>query len=132
VRILDTDACIEILRGNRQVIERRAAIIDEVATTWMTACELSYGAEKSRYRDKNAPLVTSFLATLPVLGLNLAAAEHFGRTKSQLESAGQRVADADLLIAAIAMAHGATLVTGNHRHYNRIPGLSLEDWIRAS
>jgi len=131
VRILDTDVCIEILRGNQQVIDRRANIIDEVATTWITACELSYGAEKSHYRDANAPLVTSFLATLPVVGLNLAAAEHFGRTKSQLESAGLRVADADLLIAAVAMAHGGTLVIGNRRHYDRITGLPLEDWIRG-
>ena len=130
MRILDTDVCIEILRGNQKVIERRAAIIDKVATTWITACELSYGAEKSRYRDANALLVTSFLATLPVLGLNLAAAEHFGRTKSQLESAGFRVADADLLIASIAMAHGGMLVTGNRRHYDRISGLPVEDWIR--
>ena len=131
MRILDTDVCIEILRGNQQVIERRAAIVDQAATTWITACELSYGAEKSRYRNANVPLVTSFLATLPVLGLNLAAAEHFGRTKSQLESAGQRVADADLLIAAVVMAHGGTLVTGNRRHYDRIAGLPIEDWIRG-
>ena len=131
MRILDTDVCIEILRGNQQVIERRAAIVDQVATTWITACELCYGAEKSRYRDANAPLVSSFLATLPLLGLNLAAAEHFGRTKSQLESAGLRVADADLLIAAIVMAQGGTLVTGNRRHYDRITGLPVEDWIRG-
>ena len=130
MRILDTDVCIEILRGNQKVIDRRAAIIDEVATTWITACELSYGAEKSRYRDANALLVTSFLATLPVLGLNLAAAEHFGRTKAQLESAGFRVADADLLIAAVAIASGGMLVTGNRRHYDRITRLSVEDWIR--
>lgn len=131
MRILDTDVCIEILRGNQQVIERRAGIIDEVATTWITACELSYGAEKSRYRDRNSPLVLSFLATLPVLGLNLVAAGHFGRTKAQLESAGLRIADAYLLIASVAMAHGAALVTGNRRHYDRISGLPLEDWIRG-
>lgn len=132
MRVLDTDVCIEILRGNRRVIERRAATVDEAATTWITACELSYGAEKSRFRETNAPLVTAFLATLPVLGLNLAAAEHFGRLKSKLETAGQRVADADLLIASIALAHGGMLVTGNRRHYNRIEALPIEDWIRDS
>ena len=63
--------------------------------------------------------------------LNLAAAEHFGRTKAQLESTGLRVADADLLIAAVTMAHGGTLVTGNLRHYDRITGLPLDDWIRG-
>lgn len=132
MRILDTDVCIEILRGNRQVIQRREAIVDETATTWITACELSYGAEKSRYRETNKPLVAAFLATLPVLVLSLPGAEHFGRIKTRLESTGQRVADADLLIASIALAHGATLVTGNRRHYERIEGLPIEDWIRDS
>lgn len=38
--------------------------------------------------------------------------------------------DADLLIAAVALSRGATLVTGNRRHYERIPGIVLEDWLR--
>lgn len=131
MRVLDTDSCIEILRGNQRVIDRRAGIIDEAATTWITACELSYGAEKSRHRDNNVGVVTAFLASLPVLGVDLAAAEHFGRIKSYLEKTGQRVADADLLIASITSAHGGTLVTGNRRHYERIAGLPIEDWIRG-
>jgi len=47
LRLLDTDVCIEILRGNSEVIERRREIVDEVATAPMTACELYYGAAKS-------------------------------------------------------------------------------------
>ena len=42
-----------------------------------------------------------------------------------------KLLDADLFIAAIALSHGATLVTGNHKHYERIPGLVGEDWLRA-
>ena len=41
-----------------------------------------------------------------------------------------RIADADLLIAAIALAHGASVVTGNRKHYERIESLRIEDWIR--
>lgn len=131
MKILDTDVCIEILRGNRQVIARRRESLDEVATSWITASELSYGAAKSRAPVKNQNLVIEFLATLPVVGLNLPAAELFGRHKAALERQGNRLADADLLIAAIAMAQGATLITGNVRHYERIPGLLIEDWIRG-
>ena len=40
------------------------------------------------------------------------------------------IVDADLLIAAITLANGASLVTGNRRHYKRIESLRIEDWIR--
>ena len=130
MKILDTDVCIEILRGNEKVVERRREVDDDIATTWITAAELAYGAEKSRASDRNLTLVTEFLGTLPILGLDLPSALGFGRCKARLERTGMRIADADLLIAAIALANGASLVTGNRRHYERIENLRIEDWIR--
>ena len=131
MKILDSDVCIEILRGNVKVIEKRRTVDDDVATTWVTASELAYGAEKSRDPEHNTTLVTEFLATLSVVGLNLPAALEFGRRKANLERAGMRLPDADLLIAAIALTHGASLITGNRKHYERIEGLRTEDWIRG-
>lgn len=131
MKILDSDVCIEILRGNVVVMEKRRTVDDDVATTWVTASELAYGARKSRAPEHNTTLVTEFLATLPVVGLNLPAALEFGRQKANLERTGMRIADADLLIAAIALAHGASVVTGNRKHYQRIEGLRTEDWIRG-
>jgi tRNA(fMet)-specific endonuclease VapC len=55
----------------------------------------------------------------------------FGRIKSVLERAGNILADADLMIASIALAQGASLVTANRRHYDRIEGLRIEYWIRG-
>lgn len=97
----------------------------------MTACEIAYGAAKSRAVKKNQTLATEFLATLPVVGLDLPAAERFGRLKAELECGGNILADADLMIAAITLAQDASLVTGNLRHYARIGGLRVEDWIRG-
>ncbi len=42
---------------------------------------------------------------------------------------GQRVAEPDLRVAAIALARDATLVTGNVRHFERVPGLRIENWL---
>lgn len=131
MKVLDTDTCIAILRGNEAVIERRAATDDEVVTTWVTVAELRYGAAKSVAPDKNHALVTKFLDTLPVLGLDAASAQIFGEAKALLEKRGERLADADLLIGAIAAARKATVVTGNKKHYARIPGVTLEDWMRG-
>ncbi len=129
MRLLDTDVCIEILRGNAQVLQRRRSTLDRVATTGITACELAYGAANSRAPEPNQTLVTEFLSTLPILDFTLAAALLFGHHKARLRASGMTVADADLMIAAIALAQGATLVTGNTPHYERFQGLRLENWI---
>lgn len=130
MRLLDTDTCIEILRGNDDVIDRRAHTDDVVATTWMTAAELHFGAARSGRAKANHRLVREFLDTLAVVGLDPGAAEEFGKLKARPESKGRKLADADLLIASTALASGAVLVTGNERHYKRIPGLRIENWIR--
>lgn len=131
MKVLDTDTCIGLLRGQTQVIDRRLAEADEVATTWVTASELFYGAAKSMKPDANGALVVRFLATLPVLGLDLASARVFGEVKARLANHGQIVADADLFIGSVALSRGATIVTGNRRHYDRLPGLVVEDWLRS-
>lgn len=130
MRILDTDVCVEILRGNRGVIRRREAVRDEIATTWVTAAELYYGAARSIAPEENALLARRFLTTLEILGVDQGTVERFGSLKASLEAEGRRLADFDLLIAAITLSLGAVLVTGNRRHYDRVPGLELEDWIR--
>lgn len=130
MRILDTDVCIEILRGNRQVIRRHRETADTVATTWVTAAELFYGASRSTAPDHNRHLTGRLLTILDIVGLDRPAVEKFGDLKFDLEAAGRRLADFDLLIAATALSHGAILVTGNRRHYDRVADLQLEDWIR--
>ena len=129
MRILDTDHCVEILRGNAAVVARRGEVADMVATTWVTAGELHFGAERSGRADTNRTVVAEFLATLPVLGPVAGMPEEFGSLKARLEASGRRLADADLWIAATALVDGAILVTGNERHYARVPGLRTENWI---
>jgi len=131
VRILDTDVCVKILRGNSGVISRRRETLDTVVTSWITVSELFYGAAKSVAPGDNQSLVEQLLETIDVVGLDPEAARRFGALKATLEADGQRLADADLLIASIALANDATLVTGNHRHYQRVPALAIEDWIRS-
>ncbi len=66
----------------------------------------------------------------PLCGLDESSVQVFGEAKAILERRGQRLADADLLIGAIAVVQRATVVTGNRRHYERIPGVTVENWIR--
>ena len=99
MKVLDTDTCVAILRGDSAVIERRRQTADRVATTWVTAGELFYGAAKSSDAFGSKSIVERFLETLPVLGPNLLASQFFGVLKADLESSGKRLADADLWMA---------------------------------
>jgi tRNA(fMet)-specific endonuclease VapC len=130
VKVLDTDVCVEILRGNPRVLQWRLHTSARVVTTWITACELEYGAAKSADPDQARSLVADLLSTLDILGLDRPAARQFGQHKAALRRAGGTLPDADLMIAAIALASGAELATGNLQHFRRFPELPLEDWIR--
>jgi tRNA(fMet)-specific endonuclease VapC len=55
----------------------------------------------------------------------VAVARVYGQIHAGLAAAGQTLADADLQIAATAIHHGLEMVTGNLRHFERIPGLRL-------
>jgi tRNA(fMet)-specific endonuclease VapC len=63
-----------------------------------------------------------------VLPLDTPALDRAANLYHHLKSTGMRLEDADILIAGIALANDATLVTHNTRHFARVRGLKLEDW----
>lgn len=88
-----------VLRGRREVLEQHAGELDPVATTWVTASELFYGAAKSAKPDATAALVIRLLDTLPVLAPDLASARLFGEA--------MRFVDPSLIDANRALAEAA-------------------------
>ena len=127
--ILDTDVCIHILRGNFSVIEQRQKYSGQAAVSFMTAAELFYGAEKSANPVKNRTLVDQFLLSVATVESDRNIVRRFGSLKAALERDGLPLADADLLIAATVLERADLLVTGNTKHFSRIEGLSLVNWI---
>ncbi len=129
MKVLDTDTSVEAIRRNPRVLERIDSEAGRLSLVAVSVAELFYGAAKSRDPERERIEVRRFVGLFGLLGLDLASARIFGDTKALLEREGQRLPDADLLIAAICLANRATLVTGNRRHFDRIAGLAMEDWI---
>lgn len=65
------------------------------------------------------------LPAVTVLAYDLRTARVYGNIRAHLEAAGKMLADADLQIAATALQHGLELVTGNLRHFQRVPRLEI-------
>ncbi|MDP1722194.1 MAG: type II toxin-antitoxin system VapC family toxin [Candidatus Gottesmanbacteria bacterium] len=96
------------------------------AISVITYAELLYGVEKSK-NPKRRTQLEALLQDLRmvILPVTPAIIARFIALKIQLETDGEKLADFDLLIAATAMEHNLTLITGNKKHFSRIPGLSL-------
>jgi tRNA(fMet)-specific endonuclease VapC len=132
--LLDTDTVSNLLRRAPSLILVRrlaATSIDDQATSSITFGELYYGAR--RLTDRGEALLARIYATLPpnlaVLSFDFKAAEHYGAIRADLERAGTPIGDADVRIAAIALANNLIVVTGNVRHFERVAGLVVENWL---
>ena len=128
--LLDTDICIELLRGNAKVIDKRQGYEEKVAISFMSVAELFYGAEKSDNSGKNSRLIEELLLTIEIIHSDMEIFRKFGELKAILGSAGNILADADILIAATTLAKCNMLITGNVNHFRRIEELRIENWIR--
>lgn len=102
---------------------------DGVVTSVIVAAELRCRIE-SKQSAKLAEQTELVLASLPVLPLESPAETHYGRLRADLHRRGQPIGANDMLIAAHALALGATLVTDNVREFGRVTGLAVENWLR--
>ncbi len=124
--LLDTDFCVHVLRGRPWARAALAAVKpSDVAISAITLAELEVG---KRLDPKRAGPVDAFQKAVPVLAFGPFEAERFGRVQSVLIQSGTKIGDMDALIAATALASGRVLVTGNLRHFERVPGLKIADW----
>ena len=130
--VLDTDAVSDLMRPHPSptLVARLGELApSEQATTAVTVGELAYGAHCVDRPDLYERAMR-LLSGARVLAFDGDAAQHYGRIRSELERQGKRLDDPDLRIAATVLAHQATLITGNTRHFQRVPDLRCENWLR--
>jgi tRNA(fMet)-specific endonuclease VapC len=131
--LFDTDILSNLLKKtpSAELLRRLAATPrEEQFTSSITLGELVYGAHRS---DRATDLLRRIDHDLPpvvdVVSFDEDAARVYGDIRAQLERLGTPLAEPDLRIAAIALSRQLTLVTGNVRHFARVPGLVVENWL---
>ena len=129
--LLDTDTIIYSLKGNANVQENlHRHVNDSISISVITLMELYYGAQKSRKVAANLAKIKTLEQSIETISIGLESTEIFGLLKAQLETAGNRLDDFDLIIASCAIARNLTLVTNNTKHFRRIDGLKLANWVQ--
>lgn len=129
--LFDTDTISAVLRRRPDLaVARRLAAVpaDEQFTSVITLGELLFGALR-RQRTDLVDRIEAIAERVPVLPFHEAAARTYARLRAELERRGTALAEPDLRIAAIARTFDLVLVTGNERHFRRVPGLVVENWL---
>jgi tRNA(fMet)-specific endonuclease VapC len=127
--LLDTDSVSCALRGQGGVADQiKARRPSELCMSAITLAELRFGADRKGSRKLHG-LIDVLAASIEVAPFDEGAAADFGRIASLLADRGTPIGEFDILIAAHAVALRCTLVTNNTRHFSRVPGLSLENWL---
>jgi tRNA(fMet)-specific endonuclease VapC len=128
----DTDTLSAVIRRDPPLhLVRRLAQVPptEQATTTINLGELLYGAAK-RGSERLTRQVREVVSTATtILSFDEEAAEVYGPLRARLEGEGRRLDEPDLRIASIALSRELTVVTGNVRHFGRVPDLAIENWL---
>ena len=129
--LLDTDTIIYSLKNETRVVENlKRHMSDPKAISVISYGELVYGAEKANRRHENLAKAHRIAEIFPVIDISRAIMDTFGVIKADLEKRGTVVDDFDLIIAATAMSIGYSVVTNNVKHFEKIPGLRLTNWLK--
>lgn len=134
--LLDTNILSERIRARPHLPVMRKLLSYEPTLLFaseMTRFELRRGAVRHANPEKLWSRIAS--EVLPLArwlaidsGVTMVAAD----LSARLEREGQPIESADIFIAATALAHNLILVTRNLRHFERVPGLVVENWFAES
>ncbi|HDH05998.1 MAG TPA: type II toxin-antitoxin system VapC family toxin [Nitrospirae bacterium] len=131
--LFDTDALSQIVKSNPSLsFIRRLALIppERQFTSAITVGEMVYGAYKSNRPDyfikKLDRLVWPNIQILPFCE---SSAKVYGLLRAEMGKKGISLSEPDMRIASITVYNDLTVVTGNIKHFSKVPGLKVENWI---
>lgn len=127
--LIDTNVCIQLLRGKGDSILQNLTTKPPgtVAVCSISVGELAFGARLSD-RESERLRVARLLQDFVRVDFSEKEAWIYGDIRSHLHHIGKPIGQLDMMIGAVAKAHGWILVTHNQREFSRIPDLQLEDW----
>ena len=128
--MLDTNLCIYAQKWVPSVVDKlRENWQSGLVISSITLAELQYGVEASAAYERNIKALQGLLAIVDVVPFDDTAAVHYGKICAHLRQKGTPIGTMDMLIAAHARSLGIPVVTNNVREFERVPGLTVENWV---
>lgn len=135
IYMLDTDTCSYIMRDRAEPILKRlhekSSNGDVICMSVITYQELRFGAEQVD-TDKYHRRIDDICERIDyVAEWGTEQADMFATTQVNLFKAGSPIGFTDTMIAAHALTTDAVLVTNNVKHFSKVEGLTIENWLHT-
>ena len=127
--LLDTDIVVFFLRNKKNIAEHLALLSpNDIFVSEVTVAELEYGNRCSGRYEENKYMVERFLSSVNIVPFSDAILL-YAEERYRLRMLGQSIEDFDLLIGCTAVSENLIMVTNNAKHYSRIKGIRIENWV---
>lgn len=128
--ILDTDILSALMRRNSVVLSRARNYLSghsKLTLSLITRYEILRGL-KAKNATTQIASFDLFCANSEVLPISDQIIVKGSNIYADLHRRGQLIGDADILIASTAILCGLVLASNNVAHFDRIPGLQIDNW----
>ncbi len=127
--MLDTDTSSYVLKTKSANLAKKFELASgDMAMSEIVLAELRFGAENHQNRSAEIhTLIDDFVARLEIVPWSASAA--YGILRTSLQRSGTPIGNLDTLTAAHALQLDMVLVTNNTKHFEKVPGLRIENWL---
>ena len=129
--LLDTNHAVRVMGGPdalRELFKHRGQPEDRFFISITVLSELYFAAYASRRQAQNLQSINRLLDHIPLLDLDVMAAEEYGRIRAELKAKGRPIPGTDAQIAAVARLHDLTVLSTDH-HFQYVDSLWVENWL---
>lgn len=128
--LLDTNICSAMFRRPAIVAHRMFQYSGRLYIPTIVLGELHAWAYSLQNPQRILTLIDELKKDVQVLLFDENCAVHYGQARAKMLKVGLAAGEADLMIAAVALAHDLVLVTNNTADFVNVPDLTIVDWLK--
>ena len=128
---LDTNIITAFLKNDSRVVERVSDYLeffDKLTINIISYYEILRGL-KDLGNEEKIERFEDFIQENELVSIGKEAVEKAAEIYAYLKKEGNLIEDADILMAGSAIVEDLVLITNNIKHFERVKGLRLDNWI---
>ncbi len=128
---LDTNIITAFLKNDLRVVDSVSDYLehfDKLTINIISYYEILRGL-KDLANDEKIRMFEDFIQENELVSIKKETVEKAAEIYAYLKKEGNLIEDADILMASTAIVENLVLITNNIKHFKRIKGLKLDNWI---